>query len=131
MDMTGNYKSLVKKLCPNAEVTIDRFHVTKMIHEELNQARIEQKATAKFLNAKDRAKLFDSLKGSKYTLLKAEIKLNKRQKEKLEKVKEASPMVGMMHELKEDFHAIFENSKDWASGTLELMDWLKKNITLL
>lgn len=32
MDMTGNYKSLVKKLCPNAEVTVDRFHVTKMIH---------------------------------------------------------------------------------------------------
>ncbi|MEG5061974.1 transposase [Microcoleus sp. A2-C5] len=28
--MTGNYKSLVKKLCPNADVTVDRFHVTKM-----------------------------------------------------------------------------------------------------
>jgi transposase len=126
MDMTGNYKSLVKKLCPNAEVTIDRFHVTKIIHEELNQARIEQKATAKSLNANDRAKLFDSLKGSKYTLLKSEIKLNERQKEKLEKVKEASPIVRIMHDLKEDFHAIFQNSQDWASGTLELMDWLKK-----
>jgi transposase len=126
MDMTGNYKSLVKKICPNAEVTIDRFHVTKMIHEELNQARIEQKATAKSLNAKERAKLFDSLKGSKYTLLKAENKLNERQKQKLEKVKEASPMVRIMHDLKEDFHTIFENSKDWASGTLELIDWLKK-----
>ena len=32
-DMTGNYKLLVKKLCPNADVTVDRFHVTKMIHE--------------------------------------------------------------------------------------------------
>jgi transposase len=29
MDMTGNYKSLVKKLCPNANVTVDRFHVLK------------------------------------------------------------------------------------------------------
>jgi hypothetical protein len=27
------YKSLVKKLCPNAEVTVDRFHVTKIVHE--------------------------------------------------------------------------------------------------
>ena len=43
MDMTGNYKLLVKKNCPNADVTVDRFPVTKMIHEELNQARIEQK----------------------------------------------------------------------------------------
>lgn len=28
MDMTGNYKSLVGKICPNAAVTVDRFHVT-------------------------------------------------------------------------------------------------------
>jgi transposase len=68
MDMTGNYKSLVKKLCPNADVTVDRFHVTKMIHEELNQARIEQKKAASSLKAKERAKLLESLKGSKYTL---------------------------------------------------------------
>jgi len=34
MDMSGNYKSLVKKLCPNAEVTVDRFHVTKIVQEE-------------------------------------------------------------------------------------------------
>ena len=40
MDMTGNYKSLVKKLYLNAEVTVDRFHVTKIVHKELNQARI-------------------------------------------------------------------------------------------
>ena len=75
MDMTGNYKSLVKKLCPNAEVTVDRFHVTKIVHEELNQARIDQKKTAESLNVKERAKVFGSLKGSKYTLLKAENKL--------------------------------------------------------
>ena len=43
MDMTGNYKSLVKKLCPNANVKVDRFHVTKMIHQQLNQAIIDQK----------------------------------------------------------------------------------------
>lgn len=72
IDMTGNYKSLVKKICPNAEITIDRFHVTKKVHEELNKARIEQKKTAETLNAKERAKLFTSLKGSKYTLLKKE-----------------------------------------------------------
>lgn len=38
MDMTGNYKSLIEKICPNAVVTVDRFHVTKIIHEELNTA---------------------------------------------------------------------------------------------
>ncbi|WP_293072741.1 transposase [Moorena sp. SIO3H5] len=64
IDMIGNYKLLVKKLCPNAEVTIDRFHVTKMVHEELNQAIIDQKKTAKTLQLKEIAKLklFRSIK---------------------------------------------------------------------
>lgn len=126
MDMSGNYKSLMKKICPNAEVTVDRFHVTKMVHEELNQARIDQKKAAESLNAGERAKLFTSLKGSKYTLLKAEDKLSKKQIMKLQQVKEAAPLVGIMHSLKEEFHSLFENSKDLGQGTLELVDWLKK-----
>jgi transposase len=56
MDMSYNYKSLVNKLCPNASVTVDRFHVTKMIHEELNQARIDQKKVAESLNVKEKVK---------------------------------------------------------------------------
>ena len=126
MDMTGNYKSLVKKICPYAEVTVDRFHVAKMIHDELNQARIAQKQTAQSLGIKEREKLFNGLKGSKYTLLKAEEKLSVEQKEKLEQVKSASPNLEIMHSLKEEFHQIFERSKDLGKGTLALVDWLKK-----
>ena len=126
MDMTGNYKSLVRKICPNAAVTVDRFHVTKMVHEELNQARIDQKQTATLLNAKEKSKLFTSLKGSKYTLLKGADKLSPKQKEKLKEVTEASPLVGMMHSLKEEFHQIFEESQDLGEGTLKIIDWLKK-----
>lgn len=99
IDMSGNYKSLVKKLCPNAEVTVDRFHVTKMVHEELNQARVDQKKTAESLNSKEKCKLFNGLKGSKFILLKAAANLSGKQKEKLEQVKQASPLVGMMHSL--------------------------------
>ncbi len=80
MDMSYNYKLLVNKLCPNASVTVDRFHVTKMIHEELNQARIDQKEVAQSLNVKEKVKLFSSLKGSKYILLKAEQNLSPPQK---------------------------------------------------
>ena len=126
IDMSGNYKSLVKKLCLNAVITADRFHVTKMVHEELNQARIDQKKAAESLQAKERAKLFNSLKGSKYTLLKAEKNLSKKQKEKLDAVKEASPLVEIMHSLKEEFHCLFEKNQNLGEGTLELIDWLKK-----
>jgi transposase len=126
IDMSGNYKSLVKKICPNAEVTVDRFHVTKMVHEELNHARVDQKKTAEALNTKEKCKIFTGLKGSKYILLKAEANLSDKQKEKLEQVKEASPLVAMMHRLKEEFHSLFEDSKNLGTGTLELIDWLNK-----
>jgi transposase len=111
MDMTGNYKLLVKKLCPHTDVTVDRFHVTKMIHEELNQATIEQKKSASSLKAKERAKFLESLKGSKYTLLlKAENGLSSQQKINLKQVKDASPLVENMQSLKEEFHSLFEKS---------------------
>ena len=90
--MTGYYKSLVKRVCPNADITGDRFHVTKMLHEEFNQARIVQKKAAEALQVKERTKLFDSLKGSKYILLKAAIKLSAPQK-KIKKSKKCCTLI--------------------------------------
>lgn len=126
IDMTGNYKHLIKKICPNAEITVDRFHVTKIINQELNQARIDQKKGAEALNAQARNKLFNGLKGSKFVLLKSADNLSEKQKNKLRAVKEASPLIATMYELKEEFHDLFENSQNLGIGTLNLIDWLKK-----
>ena len=49
-----------------------------------------------------------------------------KQKEKLEQVKEASPLLAIMHSLKEEFHFIFEESENLGDGTLNLIDWLVK-----
>jgi len=126
IDLTGNYKNLVNKICPNVVVTVDRFHITKAIHEELNQARIAEKKTALELNIESREKIFNSLKGNKFTILKAENKLTEKQKEKLDKIREASPLIGIMHSLKEEFHHLFDESEDLEEGMLGLIDWLKK-----
>jgi transposase len=126
MDMTGNYKSLIEKICPNASITVDRFHVMKIINQELNQSRIDQKKTAETLHKEERAKLFNGLKGSKYLLLKNEKDLSSQQSQKLEILKEASPLVGIMHSLKEELHDLFERCNNCGEGTLALLDWLKK-----
>ena len=102
-----------------------------MVHEELNQARIAQKQTAQSLELKERKKLFDGLKGSKYTLLKSESQLSIQQQERLKQVKEASPLLGIMHSLKEEFNQLFERNTEVGQGVLELIDWLKKIQTLL
>ena len=58
-----------------------------MIHQQLNQARIDQKKASSSLRMEERAQLLDSLKGSKYTLLKLEKDLSSEQKIKLKQVK--------------------------------------------
>ena len=69
--------------------------------------------------------MLGSLKGSKYTLLKAENKLYSQQKEKLQSVKEASPLIEVMHSLKEELHQIFEETTNSGEGTLKLINWLE------
>ncbi len=39
IDLSGNYKGLVNKMIPNADIVADRFHVTKIVNQELNAAR--------------------------------------------------------------------------------------------
>lgn len=59
-------------------------------------------------------------------MLKLEKDLNENQREKLKNIKEASPLVAIMHELKEEFHELFENNKSLGEGMLKLIDWLRK-----
>jgi len=45
IDMSGNYRSLTEKMFPNATIVADRFHVIKMVGDELNSAIIKEKKT--------------------------------------------------------------------------------------
>jgi transposase len=125
IDLWRPYQGLVEELMPNAEVVADRFHVMKGINEELDSQRKEEVSKAKKIRRKaEREKVVKGLKKSKYILLKNQEELNEEQKEKLEEVKNLSPILAEMHELKEQFREIFETSKSWAEGSLRLLDWL-------
>ncbi len=111
---------------PQAEIVADRFHVMKQVNDELDAARRKiKRETEKMKNKSKKEKILEGLKKSKYVLLKNEEDLNEAEQEKLKEVEEVAPILTKMHALKEDLRDIFESSKDWSEGLLEIADWLK------
>ena len=130
IDLWKPYQSLVEEMMPNATVVADRFHVTKLLNEELdNQRKAEKRAAKKITKKADRKRVLEGLNGSKYVLLRNEKDLNERQREKLIEVGKVSPKLATMYRLKEEFREIFESSENWAGGTLRLLDWMADSST--
>jgi len=114
IDLSGNYRGLVEKMLPNADIVADRFHVTKLLNQELNIAR---NAVLKVNeeNQDKTEKSVSALKQSKYALLKPENKLTKYQKNKLKQVQQVSPLLAKMHRQKEA-EAIFDTASNGSMG---------------
>ena len=123
IDLWLAYKNLVKELMPNAEVIADRFHIMKLVSDELDSKRKAVKRNLKKVkNKAERERLTKAITKSKYCLLKNEKDLNDEQKEKLEQVKKVFPELGEMHRLKEKFRQTFEKSNSEIIGLLNLAD---------
>ncbi len=125
IDLWSGYKNLVEELMPNAEVVADRFHVMKLVNEELDAERkLVKRKGEKIKKKAEKEKLLKVIKNSKYCLLKNEEDLNSEQKKKLKDVKKYFPKLGNMHRLKEELRNIFENRDSELIGLLNLSDWL-------
>ena len=128
IDMSGNYRSLVEKILPNAEIVADRFHVAKLLSDELNRARNQEKRViTKKEDKAEQQKLEAVLSNSKYALLKPEKNLTEKQKLKLDEIKEALPMLAEMHQQKEALRDIFETIKTGTEGMIKIAAWMKKS----
>ena len=126
IDLWKTYKSIAEELMPQAEIVADRFHVMKQVTDELDSARRKiKRETEKIKSKSKKEKILEGLKKSKYVLLKNEKDLNEAEEEKLKEVEKVAPILTKMHALKEELRDIFESSKDWSEGLLEIADWLK------
>ena len=109
IDLSGNYRGLVHRLMPEADIVADRFHVMKLVNQDLNRARnaFIRKPTGLTEGITSEAAK-TAMKNSKYALA---------------EVKAVSPKLAKMHEHKEAFRALFDYS-DSAQATLALLDWM-------
>lgn len=111
IDLSGSYRGLIKKVLPNADIVADRFHVMKLVTEELNRARnTEKRAINELKDEAKKKKIQAVFKDSKYAVLKPQKQLTEKQKLKLKKVKQAFPNLAEMHRQKESFRTIFEDA---------------------
>ena len=126
IDLWKTYKNIAEELMPQAEIVADRFHVMKQVNEELDAARRKIKREAEQIkNKSEKDEILSGLKKSKYVLLKNKEDLKEPEQEKLKEVEKVAPILGKMHSLKEELRQIFDLSKDWIEGLLDLADWLK------
>lgn len=125
IDLWKPYYTVVKEVIPQAEIVADRFHVMKQVNEELDAARKKTKRDAqKNKNKTERESIIQGITHSKYVLLKNESELSEPEKEKLEEVKNVAPELGKMHQLKEEFRQVFQDSNHWCEGLWNLGNWL-------
>ncbi|MEG3923138.1 ISL3 family transposase [Microcoleus sp. POL10_C6] len=132
IDLWKGYKNLVIDLMPNAQVVADRFHVMAQINRELDAERKRERRQIEDLIKKagsseekvEQERVLEGLKKSKYVLLKNETDLSEEQKTKLVQVKDVSPTLKLMPEVKEKLRNIFEQTNNWLVGLFKLGRWL-------
>lgn len=115
IDMWRPYATVVTSVLSHARLVVDRFHVMKVVNNDLNTLK---KAVKKDLP--------DDAKACHYPLLKNEQDLTEKQQNILEQVYVASPQLKEAHQLKEEFRQIFEADNTVEQGQKSLQGWLKK-----
>jgi transposase len=109
VDMWGGFPKVIKKVFPNAQIIIDRFHVMKVINQDLNKLRRAAGITDRH---------------SKYLLLNNRINLNPEQLEKLELTLKRSECLRIAYEMKEEFRKIYETDLTVKKGQEKFKKWL-------
>ncbi|MDZ4874952.1 MAG: hypothetical protein CLLPBCKN_004348 [Chroococcidiopsis cubana SAG 39.79] len=91
--MWGGFPKVVQAVFPNAVIVIDRFHVMKVVNEELNKIRKQ-------------VGIFD--RRSKFLLWKNGLDLTQEETQKLEEILHRSKRLRRAYQWKEEFRAIYE-----------------------
>lgn len=95
IDKSVNYRGLVEKLMPDANIVADRFHVMKLVGSELNSAIIKTNiANETITDEAEKARMQAAFKQSKYAILKPEENLTADSANKIRRSEESNAFAG-------------------------------------
>lgn len=118
IDMWGPYADVVTEHLPKAKIVVDRFHVQQHLNDALTKVRrkIQKDLT-------DQQK--ETIKGSRWLLVRNKEDLTKEEKEKLDEVFKACPILKKCYEAKERFRNIFEKVNNRAYARRKINQWIE------
>lgn len=121
-DMYEGYTSAVKKVLPQAQLVVDRFHVAKAYRDCADQLRKEVLRELKAALSEDE---YEALKGTMWLFRRDPQQLNGAERERLALLFECAPDLKQAYDLREQLTAIFEAEHTKASATVAIQDWMK------
>lgn len=123
MDMWQSYISAVKKWCPKADIVFDKFHIVSDFNDAIDEVRrAEQRDKALSEETQD------TIKGSRYILLKNQENLEEDEESQLEKLLSLNENLSSVYILKDSLKEIWEELNheamekaldDWCRTALE------------
>jgi len=114
-DIHDPYLKVLRKRLPNAALVFDHFHVSKIVHDALDEIR---RRLQRQLPPAGRS----ILKGQRYVLLRAREKLNTRQEVSLQEILDANTDLTKGYILKEAFRHVFK-ARNLRDGRKRLHAW--------
>lgn len=117
LDLWRPYHLAVTACLPHAQITADRFHVMKLLNNQVTSARREIQRTLPEAEK-------DHLKGCRWLLVKNQADLTADERVKLAAIGTAVPALHDLHTVKEAFRTIFETAPDRATAVGALEAWI-------
>ncbi len=131
IDMGASYFSALKELIDDIDrfnriVTIDRFHVAKLLGDKVDKERkkVVKKLKIEFKDDDDK---LESIKGTMWPFRHHRDDLSEEENDRLEKLFELAPSLKECYKLREELYEIFELEKISKKEAKEKIDeWCKK-----
>jgi len=121
-DMYEGYTEAVREELPQAQIVVDRFHVTRHYHQAADQLR---QSELKRLKKELPAEAYQELKGSMWAFRKQPEDLTTEERRILRKLFQHAPQLKQAYELRQQLTAIFDQDLPKTLGQKKIRTWIE------
>ena len=122
-DMYEGYIEAVREELPQAQIVVDRFHVTRHYHQAADQLR---QSELKRLKKELPAEAYQELKGNMWAFRKQPDDLTAEERRVLRKLFQHAPRLKQAYTLRQQLTAIFDQDLPKAVGQKKIRNWIER-----